>query len=112
MSDGEFGEARIPSPPRPGEGRALGPPQAFDHAADVGLRVTGADLDDLFRTAAESLFDYIVVNRGDVRVVDHTVIELNAESPADLLVDWLNELIFRAETRHTLYSSYDVRVSD
>jgi SHS2 domain-containing protein len=90
----------------------MGIVEEFDHTADVGLRVTGADLDDLFRTAAEGLFDYIVVNRGDVRVVDRAVIELNAESPADLLVDWLNELIFRAETRHTLYSSYDVRVSD
>jgi SHS2 domain-containing protein len=45
----------------------VGTVATFDHTADVGLRITGNDLDDLFRTAAEGVFDYIVVNRGEVR---------------------------------------------
>ena len=44
----------------------MGTVETFEHTADVGLRVTGSDLDDLFRTAAEGLFDYIVVNRDAV----------------------------------------------
>ena len=46
----------------------MGTVETFEHTADVGLRVTGADLDDLFRTAAGGVFDYIVVNRDAVRV--------------------------------------------
>jgi SHS2 domain-containing protein len=97
---------------RRGEGRALGTVETFEHTADVGLRITGADLDDLFRTAAEGVFDYIVVNRDAVRVATRESIDLRADQPAALLVAWLNELIFLCETRHTLYTEFDVRVTD
>jgi SHS2 domain-containing protein len=89
----------------------LGTLETFDHTADVGLRVTGADLDDLFRTAAEGLFDYIVANRDGVRVVEGMPVALRADSPGDLLVAWLNELNFQCETRHVLYTSFEVHVA-
>ena len=47
----------------------MGRSETFEHTADLGLRVFAADLPDLFRTAGEGLFDVIVANRGDVRVV-------------------------------------------
>jgi SHS2 domain-containing protein len=85
--------------------------EAFEHTADVGLRVTGEDLDDLFRTAAGGLFDYVVVNREEVRVAARETVELQADGAAELLVLWLNELIFRSETRHTLYTEFAVSVA-
>ena len=36
----------------------------------------------------------------------------SADSPGDLLVLWLNELIFRSETGHVLYNQFEVRISD
>jgi SHS2 domain-containing protein len=90
----------------------LGTLETFEHTADVGLRITGSDLDDLFRTAAEGVFDYIVVNRDAVRVTTRDAIELSADDPAGLLVAWLNELIFLSETRHTLYSAFEVHTAD
>ena len=90
----------------------MGTVETFEHTADVGLRVTGDDLDDLFRTAAEGVFDYIVVNRDAVRVASREPVEVRADEPAELLVIWLNELIFRCETRHSLYTMFDVRVAD
>lgn len=89
----------------------MGFAESFDHTADVGLRITADDLDDLFRTAAEALFDYIVVNRPDVRAAETEHVELNAESADELLVTWLNELIFRCETTHRLYTRFDVRIA-
>jgi SHS2 domain-containing protein len=89
----------------------LGTVETFDHTADVGLRVTGRDLDDLFRTAAEGLFGYIVANRSDVRATTREAVILTADSAADLFVAWLNELIFLVETRHALYSDFDVHVA-
>ncbi len=90
----------------------MGTVETFDHTADVGLRITGVDLDDLFRTAAEAVFDYIVVNRDAVYVVTRERVQLKADEPVELLVAWLNELIFRFETRHILYGEFQVRVSD
>ena len=89
----------------------MGTAESFDHTADVGLRITADDLDDLFRTAAEALFDYIVVNRAEVRAAEVERVELSAESADDLLLAWLNELIFRCETTHRLYARFDVRVA-
>jgi SHS2 domain-containing protein len=89
----------------------LGTVETFDHTADVGLRVRGADLNDLFRTAAEGVFDYIVVNRAEVRAEEHESVSLDADSTEELLAAWLNELIFRCETRHRLYSHFDVHLS-
>lgn len=90
----------------------MGTIATFDHTADVGLRIEAADLDDLFRTAAEGVFDYVVVNRDEVHASEEEAVALRAESTADLLIAWLNELIFRSETRHRLYTRFDVRVTD
>ena len=90
----------------------MGTIETFDHTADVGLRITGDGLEDLFITAAGGVFDYIVVNRHEVREVETEAVSLSAESPGDLLFTWLNELIFRSETGHRLYRSFDVKIAD
>jgi SHS2 domain-containing protein len=88
----------------------MGQSETFEHTADLGLRVTASDLPDLFRTAATGLFDVIVANRADVRAQDEESVTLAAESTEDLLLSWLNELIFRCETLHRLYQRFDVDV--
>lgn len=90
----------------------MGRIETFDHTADVGLRIEGADLDDLFRTAAEGLIGYVVVNREEVRAAESEPVDLREDGSAELLAAWLGELIFRVETRHRLYSGFDVRVED
>ncbi len=90
----------------------MGESELIDHTADVGLRLRADDLNDLFRTAAEAVFDYIVTNRDEVRAESADAIVLEADSPGDLLVSWLNELIFLCETRHRLYNRFDVQVLD
>jgi len=90
----------------------VGTIETFDHTADVGLRVRGADLDDLFRTAAEGLFDYVVSNRGEVRLDEIEKVSLREDSTVDLLAAWLSELIFRSETHHRLYAAFEVHVGE
>ncbi len=80
----------------------MGRVETFDHTADLGLRIKGDDLADLFRTAAAGLFDVIVANRDQVQVVETEPVFLEAESTEDMLIRWLNELIFRSETQHRL----------
>jgi len=88
----------------------MGHCETFDHTADLGLRIRGADLDDLFQTAAAGLFDVIVANRDAVRNVEYEHILLAAETTEDLLIEWLNDLIFRFETEHWLYGTFDVTI--
>ena len=89
----------------------MGSTEIFDHTADVGFRIRGASLDDLFATAAEAMFDYIVANRGEVRDSFAEPIHLQAESSLDLLAAWLDELLFRSETRHILYGKFTIQVA-
>src|SRR5213593_2629266 len=64
----------------------------FEHTADLGLRITAADLDGLFEDAARGLFSLIVENLDDVRA-DRTVgFRLEERDRRFLLLDWLNEL--------------------
>src|SRR4051812_46731066 len=67
-------------------GARMGTIETFEHTADVGLRVLGGDLDDLFRTAAEGMFDYIVANRDAVRDLESESIALRGDESAELLV--------------------------
>jgi SHS2 domain-containing protein len=86
----------------------MGHSETFEHTADLGLRIFAADLPDLFRTAGEGLFDVIVANRADVQVVATDMVSLAAETTEELLFQWLNELIFLSETRHSLFTRFDV----
>jgi SHS2 domain-containing protein len=90
----------------------MGQAETFEHTADLGLRVTGRDLPDLFEATAAGLFDVIVANRQDVRATETESVQLTAETLPDLLLAWINELIFRSETRHRLYSQFQVRVDE
>lgn len=90
----------------------MGSVEVFDHTADLGLRISAANLDDLFRTAAEGLFDVITADRSTIQPREAEPVELRADSTEALLVDWLNELIFRVEVRHRLYGRFDVKVAD
>lgn len=88
----------------------MGRVELFDHTADLGLRVHAADLDDLFRTAAEGLFDVIVADRAAIRPAVREEVSLSSDSTESLLVAWLNELIYRSETGHRFFGQFDVRV--
>lgn len=90
----------------------MGQVETFDHTADLGLRIMADSLVDLFQTAAIGLFDVVVANREEVRASEAEQVTLQADSPADLLVEWLNELIYRSETRHRLYSSFTVELDE
>jgi SHS2 domain-containing protein len=49
----------------------------------------------------------VVANREAVEVSRTETVRLESDSSANLLVGWLNELIFRSETEHFLYSSFE-----
>jgi SHS2 domain-containing protein len=88
----------------------VGRAETFEHTADLGLRIVAASLAGLFESAAQGLFDVIVANREEIRESIEEHLELAAESAADLMLAWLNELIFRSETQHRFYRRFDVRV--
>lgn len=90
----------------------MGTIETFDHTADVGLRIRAGDLNDLFRTAAEGMFDYVVANRDEVRPIEVEKVSIHADCLSDLLAQWLGELIFRSETLHRVYGEFETYVDE
>lgn len=86
--------------------------ETFEHTADLGLRIRAADLPTLFVDAARGLFALIVVNVNTVRAAEPFTILLAAESTDLLLFDWLSELLVAYETRHLLFSRFEVDLND
>jgi SHS2 domain-containing protein len=82
----------------------------FEHTADVGLRVRAPDLAGLFEEAARGLFGLVVAEPDTVESAQQVAFDLAAESEADLLLDWLSELIYTFETRRLVFREFDVRV--
>jgi len=76
--------------------------QSFDTTADTGLKVYGASLEEVFRNALRGLFSIIT----DLESIEENEkIEVNAEGEdwADLMVTWLNELIFLQDAKGWLF---------
>jgi SHS2 domain-containing protein len=86
--------------------------ETFEHTADLGLRVRASDLDTLFAEAGVALFCALVDDLAAVAPKESQEIHLEGDDRAFLLFDWLNELLFRFETKHLLFCRFEVRVTD
>jgi SHS2 domain-containing protein len=83
------------------------PYEFFEHTADIGVRVYGATLAELFCNAAAALYETL----GKFELADHNqqrFLKLRADSLEDLLHDWLAELLYDVETQHVLYDNLDI----
>lgn len=84
--------------------------EVFEHTADLGLRVRASSVDELFADAAKGLLTMLVANPESVRSVRTQRIELTADSPDLLLLDWLSEILFLYDVERLLLSRFSVRV--
>lgn len=81
--------------------------EVIEHTADVGIAAYGSDLKEAFANAAYALFSLMV----DLKQVGDTLyreVEITAENQEDLLVAWLNELIYLFEVESILFKRFSV----
>jgi len=80
----------------------------LEHTADAMVEVHGKDLGERFGNAAYAMFDQItdlskVTPTGELRVV------MSGETKEQLLVDFLQELLFVHDTEDLVLSEFDVK---
>ena len=81
--------------------------EIVDHTADVGIIAYGADVKELFSNAALALFNLITEPQNvEERVSLDLAVE--GEGSEDLLVAWLNELIYLFDVKHVLFNRFDI----
>ena len=84
--------------------------ETIEHTADMGLRARAGDLEGLFEEAARALFSVIVVNLDAVRPLQEITVRVEGRDYEDLLHDWLAELLYTFNTRHLLFSDFEVEL--
>lgn len=86
------------------------PYQVLEHTADIGLSVVARDLLSLFRDAAEGFFQ-LVTDVASLKksppVLSHDVeINFQEDNAEELLMHWLQELLFIFSVRHLVLVEY------
>ncbi len=80
--------------------------ELIDHTADIGIRVAGRDLEELFVRAAEAMFDVMVASKPNLTSSINVPVDVTAHTQDELLVKWLQELLYVFDTRHLVLSSF------
>ena len=83
------------------------PFEIIDHIADIGIIVRGKNLEELFARAAIGLFSLIT----DIKYIKSEIkreIKLVASNCEDLLIFWLNELIYLFEVEHVIFCHFRI----
>ena len=80
----------------------------FDHTADLGAHVYGATKEELFQNAAAALYHALgeFKLKGDGKT---EFLKLKADTPEELLVEFLSELLFRFDARGLLFDQIEIQ---
>ncbi len=77
----------------------------LEHGADLSLRITGATAEEVLCEAAQGLFASMLnVDAVELREAYATCLE--APSHADLLVEWLSDLLAQKELSGLVFASF------
>lgn len=76
----------------------------LDHTADLGIKIRGTDLKDLFENAARALM-HLMVRGGSRMKTTPMKLSVSGEDLADLMVRWLGEILYLFEGEKLVVSS-------
>lgn len=85
------------------------PWEHFPHAADMGVRGIGRTKNEAFEEAAKALVA-LTTNLERVSPREKVVVSLAAPDDEQLLVEWLDALVFEMATRRFVFSRFEVRI--
>ncbi len=85
--------------------------EPIEHTADIGIRVFGKDLKELFENAAKGMSD-IMAGLDSIEKRDTVNIDISSDSKEELIVDFLNEFLYFFDTQGFLLASVDINQID
>ncbi len=85
--------------------------EIIEHTADIGIRVFGGDLKELFVNSAEGMFA-IIADLDKVEIKKSIEIECKAANIEELLVSWLGELLYHFNVDEILLREFTLAKLD
>ena len=83
----------------------------IDHTADIGIVVEGTNPRELFQNAARAMFE-IIADPGGISPRIRETICIEGENFADLMINWLRELLYIWSGRELLLSDAAILTID
>ncbi len=82
--------------------------EEIEHTADRALRIFGSNLRELLLNAARGMNSLMVTELTPCSVQHEKSVQLDAMDAESLLVEWLSELAYRAETEMLVFHEFDM----
>ncbi|MCX6801787.1 MAG: archease [Candidatus Diapherotrites archaeon] len=84
--------------------------ELFEHKADVGVRGFGKTLEEAFQECAKAMFG-VMADLSKVKAKESVEVHIEARNEEELLLGWLNELLFEKGAREMLFSDFKVKIA-
>jgi SHS2 domain-containing protein len=81
--------------------------ELIEHTADTGLRAYGKTLAEAFANAAFGMFS-IIAGLDAAKEVESRRVEVNEDTPENLLFEWLNSLLYYFDVEGLIFKRFDV----
>ena len=79
----------------------------FDHTADLGIKIRGSDLKNLFEEAGRALMELMVRGEPSEKTSSKTI-SVSSGDLADLMVRWLGEILYLLEGESLVVTSIHI----
>ena len=83
--------------------------EEVEHTADRAIRIYGGDLETLFINAVHGMNSILIADISTVPLQVDKQFELEAIDAESLLVEWLNEFAYWAETEMLVFNKFDIQ---
>lgn len=81
--------------------------EIIDHTADIAIKAYGATMKELFENAALGMFNIIADLEG-IKSSAEIYLKVEAPDAEELLVDWLEDLLYNFYTKNIIFSEFDI----
>ncbi len=86
--------------------------EVLDHTADIGIRVRGSSIVNLFENAALGMLSLWFGELPNAPAEDETSLEVSAMDHEQLLVRFLNELVYLVDSKKKLPLQFAIRIEN
>ena len=81
--------------------------EIVEHTADIGVKAYGGTLKELFENTAFGMFNIIADLEG-IKTSTEIEVKVEAIDKEELLVAWLEELLYHFYTKNVIFSKFDI----
>ena len=84
------------------------PFEIINHTADISIKAYGKSLKELFENTAFGMFNILADLEG---ITVSTELDIKVEAPdrEELLIEWLDELLYNFYTKHIIFCDFNIK---